>query len=114
MNHVEGNNKYYDKRLRGELEALTAVGAHQSKLIFLLNVLLLFLLLTSDGILHILLLETFYFLREVGHLVLIVSTPSFLLILSQENTRMPSQTEITILCFHPEYLPVDPVFHRLV
>ena len=85
--------------LPGELEALTAGGAHQSKLIFLLNV-LLFLLLASDGILHILLLETFYFLREVGHLVLIVSTPPFLLILSQENTRMPSQTEINILCFH--------------
>ena len=100
MNHVEGNNKYYDKRLPGELEALTAVGAHQSKLIFLLNV-LLFLLLASDGILHILLLETFYFLREVGHLVLIVSTSSFLLILSQENTRMPSRAEINIFMFSP-------------
>ena len=87
------HHKYYYKLLPGELEAHTAVGDHQSKLIFLLNV-LLFLLLTSDGILHILLLETFYFLRQVGHLVLIVSTSSFLLILSQENTRMPSQTKI--------------------
>ena len=79
--------------LPGELEALTAGGAHQSKLIFLLNV-LLFLLLASDGILHILLLETFYFLRQVRHLILLLPTAPLLLILSQENTRMPSQTKI--------------------
>ena len=96
LNHY----KYYYKLLPGELEALTAVEAvinqSQSKLIFLLNVLLLFLLLSSDGVLHVLLLETLDFLREVGHLVLIVSTSSFLLVLSQENTRVPSQTEMNI------------------
>ena len=27
---------------------------------------------------------------------------------------MPSQTEMNILYLHPEYSPVDPVFHRLV
>lgn len=87
------HHKYYYKLLSGELEAQTAGGNHQSKLIFLLNV-FLFLLLSSNGILHVLLLETFYFFREVGHLVLILATSSFLLILSQENTRMPSQTKI--------------------
>ena len=107
------HHKYYYKLLSGELEAQTAGGNHQSKLIFLLNV-FLFLLLSSDGILHVLLLETFYFFREVGHLVLILATSSFLLILSQENTRMPSQTEINILYRRLKYSPVDPVFHRFV